>query len=53
MKKTDYSAKASEIESNIPHIGGLATNTALTAVKLDWENKIPDVSSLDRLWHKN
>ena len=49
MKKTDYSAKVSEIESKIPCIGGLATNAALTAVKLDWESKIHDVSSLDRL----
>ena len=35
VKKTDYSAKVSEIESKIPRIGGLATNAALTAVKLD------------------
>ena len=35
VKKTDYSSKVSEIESKIPRIGGLATNTALTAVKLD------------------
>ena len=49
MKKTDYSAKISEIESKIPRTGGLATNAALTAVKWDWENKISDVSILGRL----
>ena len=42
IKKTDYNAKITEIEGNIPSISGLATNAALTAV----ENKIPDVSSL-------
>ena len=31
-----------EIESKIPSISGLATNSVLTAV----ENKIPDVSNL-------
>ena len=41
-KKTDLNAKVSEIESKIPNITGLATNSALTAV----ENKIPDVSGL-------
>ena len=41
-KKTDYDAKITEIESKIPSISGLATNSALTGV----ENKIPDVSSL-------
>ena len=35
-------AKVSEIESKIPNITGLATNSALTAV----ENKIRDVSNL-------
>ena len=41
-KKTDLNAKVSEIESKIPNITDLATNSALAAV----ENKIPDVSSL-------
>ena len=45
LKKLDYSAKISEIESKIPSISGLVTNAALTAV----ENKIPDVSDLVRL----
>ena len=35
-------ANTTEVESKIPGITGLATNSALTAV----ENKIPDVSSL-------
>ena len=42
LKKTDYNAKISEIESKIPNISGLATNSALAEV----ENKMPDVSSL-------
>ena len=42
VRKTDFNAKVTEIESKIPSISGLATNTALTAV----ENKIHDVSSL-------
>ena len=42
VKKTDCSAKITEIEGQIPSISCLATNAALTAVK----NKIPDVSSL-------
>ena len=37
VKKTDYNAKICEIENKIPSIGGLATNSAPTAV----ENKIP------------
>ena len=41
-KTTGFNAKATEIESKIPNISGLATNTALTAI----ENKISDVSSL-------
>ena len=41
-KKTDYSAKITEIKSKIPSISGLATNSALTAVK----KQIPDVSNL-------
>ena len=41
LKKTDYNAKISEIESEITSISGLVTTSALTAV----ENKIPDVSS--------
>ena len=42
LKKTDYNAKITEIESKITSITGLATNSLLTAV----ENKIPDVDSL-------
>ena len=42
IKKTNYNAKISEIESKIPSISGLATNSALTPV----ENKVPDVSNL-------
>ena len=42
MKKTDYNAKITEIESKIPSISGLAITAALTAV----EYKIPDVSNL-------
>ena len=42
VKKTDYSAKISEIESKIPSISGLATAFSLIAV----ENKIPDFSRL-------
>ena len=42
LKKTDLNAKITEIESKIPSVSGLATNSALTAVK----NKIPDVSNL-------
>ena len=42
LKKTDCSAKISEIESKIPNISCLATKFALTAV----ENKILDVSGL-------
>ena len=41
LKKTDYNAKISEIESKLPSIGSLVTNAALTAV----ENKIPDVNT--------
>ena len=44
FKKIDFNAKVNEIESKIPSIRGLATNSALTAV----ENKIPDVSSLTK-----
>ena len=43
-KKTDYNAKVSEIESKIPIISVLATNSALTAV----ENKIPNISRLGK-----
>ena len=39
--KTDPIQKVSEIESKISSISGLATTSALTAVK----NKIPDISS--------
>ena len=38
--ETDYNAKITEIESKIPSISGLATNSILTA----FENKIPDIS---------
>ena len=41
LKKTDYNAKISEIESKLPSIGSLVTNAALTTV----ENKIPDVNT--------
>ena len=37
-----YNAKIIEIESKIPSISGLATNSALNAI----ENKISDVSNL-------
>ena len=36
VKKTDLNAKVTAVESKIPNITGLATNSALTAV----ENKI-------------
>ena len=42
VKKLDFNAKISEIESKILRISGLATKSALTAV----ENKIPGVRSL-------
>ena len=42
LKKTDYNAKISEIESKIPNISGLATTSALNAVEI----KVLDVSSL-------
>ena len=42
VRKTDYNAKITEIESKIPSITGLFTNSALTAA----ENKILDVSNL-------
>ena len=44
FKKIDFNAKVTEIESKIPSVRGLATNSALTSV----ENKIPDVSSLTK-----
>ena len=43
-KKTDYNAKISEIESQIPSSSGLTTTSALTAV----ENKIPNVGNLGK-----
>ena len=49
VKKTDYNAKITEIESKISSISSLAANFALTAV----ENKIPDVSSLVKKKKKN
>ena len=42
VKKTNFTAKISELEGKIHSIKGLATSVALTAV----ENKILDVSSL-------
>ena len=42
VRNTDFNAKVNEIESKLPSISGLDTNSALAAV----ENKIPDVSSL-------
>ena len=48
LKKTDCSAKISEIESKIPNISCLATKFALTAV----ENKILDVSGLVKVKKK-
>ena len=38
LKKTYYNPKTTEIESKIPSISDLATNSALTAA----EDKIPD-----------
>ena len=42
VKDTDYNTKATEIESKIPSIIGLANTAALTVV----ENKLSDVSNL-------
>ena len=42
LKKTDYNAKITEIEGNIPDVSSLATKAALTAT----ENKIPNISNL-------
>ena len=42
LLKKNYNAKISEIENKAPSLGGLATNSALTAV----ENKIPKASNL-------
>ena len=42
LKKTDYNAKITEIEGNIPDVSSLATKAALTAA----ENKIPNISNL-------
>ena len=42
LKKTDCNAKITETESKIPSITGLATTSALTAVK----NKLPNINSL-------
>ena len=42
FKKTGYNIKITKIESKIPSISCLATNSALAAV----EHKIPDISSL-------
>ena len=51
VKKTDYNARITATEFQIPSISGLATNAALTAVEI----KIPNISSLlkkNRLLHK-
>ena len=42
VKKSDYNAKITEIEGNVPNISNLATKTALTSV----ENKIPNIIGL-------
>ena len=42
MEKSDHKVKISEIKSKIPTSSGLATSSALTAVK----NKISDVNNL-------
>ena len=42
LKKSDYNAKVSEIESKIPSTIGLVTTSALIAV----ENKTPSFSNL-------
>ena len=42
VRKTNFIAKVTEIESKIPSITNLATDLALPAA----QNKIPDVSSL-------
>ena len=42
VKKTDHNSKITEIESKIPSIIGLPTNSAVTAIK----NKIPDIITL-------
>ena len=53
LKKADYDAKLTELESKIPDVSILATKTALTAV----ENEIPIVGSLlkkkNRLYTRN
>ena len=40
LEKTDFDSKVTEVEGKIPNINGLATNSALTTVK------IPDVTNL-------
>ena len=47
-KLTEVEAKIAEIENKIPIISRLATDSPLTAIKSDLENKIYDVSSLVR-----
>ena len=49
VKKTNYNAKVSEIESKIPSISGSATTSALTAVG----NKILELSSLVKKADRN
>ena len=47
VKKTDYDAKITEIESKIRSITGLVTTATLTIV----ENKIPDVINFVKKTH--
>ena len=42
IKKTDYNARITEIENQIPDVSNLATKTELNTV----ENKIPDTGGL-------
>ena len=46
VKKTNHNAKIIERDGKILSISGLATNAALTTVKPDLKNKIPNISSL-------
>ena len=49
LKKRDCNTRIAEIESKIPSISCLATNSALTGV----ENRIPDVNNLVKKTHYN
>ena len=42
LKKTDYNAKITELESKTPDVSGSATNTVLTTA----ESKIHNISNL-------